>query len=129
MEALTSKQGKSSVDTAYPLSQILALFGAGKSIFAFMIPPAVLILLPQIACLAHFFLITPSVDTAYPLSQIFAVVGAGRSTFAFMIPPQYSYVPHIACLAHFILVLGRFTGIESSHCSFLNIKHWLVSHL
>jgi len=93
-EALTSKKGTHSlsVDTAYPLSQILAVFGA--------------------ACLAHFFLVTPtgSEDTAYLLSQILAVVGA-------------------AFLAHFILVVGRFTGIESHHCSFLAIKYWLASHL
>ena len=37
-EALTSKQGKPSADTAYPLSQILSVVGAGRSTFAFMIP-------------------------------------------------------------------------------------------
>lgn len=36
-EALTSKQGKPSADTQYPLSQILAVVGAGRSTFAFMI--------------------------------------------------------------------------------------------
>lgn len=38
-EALTSVQRTPSVETAYPLSQVFALFGAGRSIFAFMIPP------------------------------------------------------------------------------------------
>ena len=91
-EALTSKQGTRSlsVETAYPISQILVvLFGAGRSIFALMIPPKFSYL--QIVCLAHFFLVTPSADASYPLSQILAVVGAGKSTFAFIIPPRYSF--------------------------------------
>ena len=38
-EALTSKQGTRSVsaDSSYPLSQILAVFGAGMSIFTFTV--------------------------------------------------------------------------------------------
>jgi hypothetical protein len=91
-EALTSKQGtrSQSADTAYPLPQILAIFGAGRSIFAFMIP----VLILQTACLAHFFLVAPRAsitDIAYPLSQILTVFGAGRSTFSFLISLQYSY--------------------------------------
>lgn len=42
-------------DTAYPLSQILAVVGAGRSTFVFNDSTAVLIL--QLACLAHFFLV------------------------------------------------------------------------
>ena len=40
-EALASNKASQSlsVDTAYPLSQILAVFGAGRSIFASTIPP------------------------------------------------------------------------------------------
>jgi hypothetical protein len=63
-KALPSKQGTPSADTVYlsPLSLILALVRAGRSTFAFIIPPQYSLLLlvvqfVQITCLAHFTLV------------------------------------------------------------------------
>jgi hypothetical protein len=130
-EALTSKQGtrSQSADTAYPLPQILAIFGAGRSIFAFMIPVFIL----QDSLLGSFlFGRAPRQYYGYCLSFITNSYRIwSRQVYFCILDFTAILILHhdIACLAHYILVVGRFTGIESSHCSFLTIKHWLASHL
>jgi len=76
-ETLTSKQGRRSL-SAYPLSQILAVFGA--------------------VCLAHFFLVTSSAETAYyPLSRILAVFGAAYLAHFILVVGRFTGIESSHC--------------------------------